>query len=78
MYVNCDIKLNCNLNLKCTYMGTFLQWNKTITILMLSCEGFPSGATVGYAKSQVRDILKGEFNKSVELQVHLFRYFILR
>ncbi|XP_069018167.1 UPF0606 protein KIAA1549 isoform X2 [Embiotoca jacksoni] len=31
--------------------------------------GFPSGATVGYAKSQVRDILKVEFNKSVELQV---------
>ncbi|KAM9854295.1 UPF0606 protein KIAA1549 [Aulostomus maculatus] len=31
--------------------------------------GFPSGATVGYAKSQIRDILKGEFNKSVELQV---------
>ncbi|XP_026032414.1 UPF0606 protein KIAA1549 isoform X1 [Astatotilapia calliptera] len=31
--------------------------------------GFPAGATVGYAKSQVRDILKGEFNKSVELQV---------
>ncbi|XP_028441988.1 UPF0606 protein KIAA1549 isoform X2 [Perca flavescens] len=31
--------------------------------------GFPSGATVGYVKSQVRDILKGEFNKSVELQV---------
>ncbi|KAM7414185.1 hypothetical protein PAMA_019144 [Pampus argenteus] len=31
--------------------------------------GFPSGATVGYAKSQVRDILKWEFNKSVELQV---------
>ncbi|XP_037623029.1 UPF0606 protein KIAA1549 isoform X5 [Sebastes umbrosus] len=31
--------------------------------------GFSSGATVGYAKSQVRDILKGEFNKSVELQV---------
>ncbi|KAK5867751.1 hypothetical protein PBY51_012215 [Eleginops maclovinus] len=31
--------------------------------------GFPFGATVGYAKSQVRDILKGEFNKSVELQV---------
>uniref|UniRef100_A0A3Q4HRV7 UPF0606 protein KIAA1549-like n=1 Tax=Neolamprologus brichardi TaxID=32507 RepID=A0A3Q4HRV7_NEOBR len=30
--------------------------------------GFPAGATVGYAKSQVRDILKGEFNKSVELQ----------
>uniref|UniRef100_G3PJW9 Uncharacterized protein n=1 Tax=Gasterosteus aculeatus aculeatus TaxID=481459 RepID=G3PJW9_GASAC len=30
---------------------------------------FPSGATVGYAKSQVRDILKGEFNKSMELQV---------
>ncbi|XP_044212756.1 UPF0606 protein KIAA1549 isoform X1 [Thunnus albacares] len=31
--------------------------------------GFPSGATVGYAKSQVRDILKLEYNKSVELQV---------
>lgn len=38
---------------------------------MLSSEGFPSGATVGYAKSQVRDILKAEFNKSVELQVNL-------
>ncbi|KAG7521648.1 hypothetical protein JOB18_003626 [Solea senegalensis] len=31
--------------------------------------GFPSGATVGHAKSQIRDILKMEFNKSVELQV---------
>ncbi|KAM4618188.1 UPF0606 protein KIAA1549 [Polymixia lowei] len=31
--------------------------------------GFNSGATVGYAKSQIRDILKSEFNKSVELQV---------
>uniref|UniRef100_A0A8C7MVT5 Si:ch211-1e14.1 n=1 Tax=Oncorhynchus kisutch TaxID=8019 RepID=A0A8C7MVT5_ONCKI len=31
--------------------------------------GFPPGATVGYAKSQVRDVLKTEFNKSVELQV---------
>lgn len=31
--------------------------------------GFPAGTTVGYAKSQIRDILKGEFNKSVELQV---------
>uniref|UniRef100_A0A673A0H5 Si:ch211-1e14.1 n=1 Tax=Sphaeramia orbicularis TaxID=375764 RepID=A0A673A0H5_9TELE len=30
---------------------------------------FPSGATIGYAKSQIRDILKVEFNKSVELQV---------
>ncbi|XP_029009597.1 UPF0606 protein KIAA1549 isoform X8 [Betta splendens] len=30
---------------------------------------FPSGATVGYAKSQIRDILKAEFNKSVELQI---------
>uniref|UniRef100_A0A3P9KLS9 Si:ch211-1e14.1 n=1 Tax=Oryzias latipes TaxID=8090 RepID=A0A3P9KLS9_ORYLA len=30
---------------------------------------FPSGATVGYAKSQLRDVLKLEFNKSVELQV---------
>lgn len=39
---------------------------------ILSSEGFPSGATVGYAKSQIRDILKVEFNKSVELQVKLF------
>ncbi|XP_055078209.1 UPF0606 protein KIAA1549 [Periophthalmus magnuspinnatus] len=31
--------------------------------------GFPFGATIGYAKSQVRDILKAEFNKSVEIQV---------
>ncbi|XP_036068470.1 UPF0606 protein KIAA1549 isoform X7 [Oryzias melastigma] len=31
--------------------------------------GFPSGATVGYAKAQLRDVLKLEFNKSVELQV---------
>ncbi|XP_071199922.1 UPF0606 protein KIAA1549-like isoform X3 [Salvelinus alpinus] len=31
--------------------------------------GFPAGATVGFAKSQVRDVLKTEFNKSVELQV---------
>ncbi|XP_029379670.1 UPF0606 protein KIAA1549 [Echeneis naucrates] len=31
--------------------------------------GFPSGATVGYAKSQIKDILKVEFNKSVELQI---------
>ncbi len=47
---------------------------------MLSSEGFPSGATVGYAKSQVRDILKVEFNKSMELQVNLsqqgLRYFL--
>lgn len=45
---------------------------------MLSSEGFPSGATVGYAKSQVRDILKGEFNKSVELQVILLLIFIYK
>ncbi|KAL0968498.1 hypothetical protein UPYG_G00267660 [Umbra pygmaea] len=31
--------------------------------------GFPTGATVGYAKSQIRDVLKTEFNKSIELQV---------
>uniref|UniRef100_A0A3Q0RK17 Si:ch211-1e14.1 n=1 Tax=Amphilophus citrinellus TaxID=61819 RepID=A0A3Q0RK17_AMPCI len=31
--------------------------------------GFPSGATVGYAKSQIGNILKGEFDRSVELQV---------
>uniref|UniRef100_A0A1A8IAI0 KIAA1549 n=1 Tax=Nothobranchius kuhntae TaxID=321403 RepID=A0A1A8IAI0_NOTKU len=31
--------------------------------------GFPPGVTVGHAKSQVRDVLKREFNKSVELQV---------
>ncbi|KAM4733393.1 UPF0606 protein KIAA1549 isoform 4-T4 [Anableps anableps] len=35
----------------------------------LTKTGFPSGATVEFAKSQVRDILKVEFNKSVELQV---------
>ncbi|XP_028970927.2 UPF0606 protein KIAA1549 isoform X1 [Esox lucius] len=31
--------------------------------------GFPAGATVGYAKSQIQDVLKTEFNKSIELQV---------
>lgn len=43
-------------------------------LTMISSEGFPPGVTVGYAKSQVKDILKAEFNKSVELQVnnHLF------
>ncbi|KAM4553554.1 UPF0606 protein KIAA1549 isoform 2-T2 [Fundulus diaphanus] len=35
----------------------------------LTQTGFPSGVTVGFAKSQVRDVLKVEFNKSVELQV---------
>lgn len=40
--------------------------------LVPSLQGFPSGATVGYAKTQIRDILKVEFNKSVELQVNLF------
>lgn len=38
-------------------------------LLFISPSGFPSGVTTGYAKSQVRDILKVEFNKSVELQV---------
>lgn len=43
---------------------------------MISSEGFPPGVTVGYAKSQVKDVLKAEFNKSVELQVnkHLFKW----
>lgn len=36
-----------------------------------SSKGFPPGVTVGYAKSQVKDILKLEFNKSVELQVNI-------
>ncbi|XP_061892037.1 UPF0606 protein KIAA1549 isoform X8 [Entelurus aequoreus] len=31
--------------------------------------GFPSGVSVGHAKSQIREILKHRFNKSVELQV---------
>ncbi|XP_061773847.1 UPF0606 protein KIAA1549-like isoform X5 [Nerophis ophidion] len=31
--------------------------------------GFPSGVSVGHAKSQVREILKHRFNKAVELQV---------
>ncbi|MEQ2255778.1 hypothetical protein ILYODFUR_017502, partial [Ilyodon furcidens] len=35
----------------------------------LTKTGFSSEVTVGIAKSQVRDILKVEFNKSVELQV---------
>lgn len=35
-----------------------------------SFEGFPPGVTVGYAKSHIKDILKAEFNRSVELQVN--------
>ncbi|XP_046720413.1 UPF0606 protein KIAA1549 isoform X1 [Silurus meridionalis] len=31
--------------------------------------GFPFGSTAGYAKAKVREILKAEFNRSVELQV---------
>ncbi|XP_049339567.1 UPF0606 protein KIAA1549 isoform X2 [Astyanax mexicanus] len=31
--------------------------------------GFPPGSTAGYAKAKVREILKAEFNRSVELQV---------
>ncbi|XP_066540889.1 UPF0606 protein KIAA1549 isoform X2 [Hoplias malabaricus] len=31
--------------------------------------GFPTGSTAGYAKAKVREILKAEFNRSVELQV---------
>ncbi|XP_051725710.1 UPF0606 protein KIAA1549 isoform X2 [Ctenopharyngodon idella] len=31
--------------------------------------GFPPGSTVGYAKAKVREILKAEYNRSVELQV---------
>ncbi|XP_067276300.1 UPF0606 protein KIAA1549 isoform X2 [Pseudorasbora parva] len=31
--------------------------------------GFPPGSTVGYAKVKVREILKAEYNRSVELQV---------
>ncbi|XP_060779657.1 UPF0606 protein KIAA1549-like isoform X2 [Neoarius graeffei] len=31
--------------------------------------GFPLGSTAGYAKAKVREILKSEFNRSVELQV---------
>ncbi|KAK3548702.1 hypothetical protein QTP70_017254, partial [Hemibagrus guttatus] len=31
--------------------------------------GFPLGSTAGYAKAKVREILKAEFNRSVELQV---------
>ncbi|XP_053091032.1 UPF0606 protein KIAA1549 isoform X2 [Pangasianodon hypophthalmus] len=31
--------------------------------------GFPLGSTSGYAKAKVREILKAEFNRSVELQV---------
>lgn len=74
MYRNCDV--TCNLNLKYTvhalYKNLFTMESDYNHSLMLSSEDFPSGATVGYAKSQIRDILKAEFNKSVELQVHLF------
>lgn len=35
-----------------------------------SFEGFPPGVTLGYAKSHIKDILKAEFNRSVELQVN--------
>uniref|UniRef100_A0A8C2BG86 Si:ch211-1e14.1 n=1 Tax=Cyprinus carpio TaxID=7962 RepID=A0A8C2BG86_CYPCA len=31
--------------------------------------GFPPGSTAGYAKAKVREILKAEYNRSVELQV---------
>ncbi|XP_055030194.2 UPF0606 protein KIAA1549 isoform X1 [Misgurnus anguillicaudatus] len=31
--------------------------------------GFPPGSTAGYAKAKIREILKDEFNRSVELQV---------
>lgn len=51
----------------------FLSWEKTKTALLISFEGFPSGVTIGFAKSQIKDILKGEFNNSVELQVNSTR-----
>lgn len=41
-----------------------------IAVFLNSFEGFPPGVTVGYAKSHIKDILKAEFNKSVELQVN--------
>ncbi|KAG7455875.1 hypothetical protein MATL_G00245700 [Megalops atlanticus] len=31
--------------------------------------GLPTGSTTGYAKSHIREILKSEFNRSVELQI---------
>lgn len=36
-----------------------------------SLAGFPLGSTAGYAKARVREILKAEFNRSVELQVNI-------
>lgn len=41
-----------------------------VTVFLNSFEGFPPGVTVGYAKSHIKDILKAEFNRSVELQVN--------
>lgn len=39
--------------------------------------GFPLGSTAGFAKAKVREILKAEFNRSVELQVNkLFVLFV--
>lgn len=43
---------------------------QVIAVLLNSFEGFPPGVTVGYAKSHIKDILKAEFNRSVELQVN--------
>lgn len=69
-------------NVKCVhyrclkFISNYFKMRRFITMLtMISSEGFPPGVTVGYAKSQVKDILKAEFNKSVELQVnkHLFK-----
>ncbi|KAJ8245413.1 hypothetical protein GJAV_G00270470 [Gymnothorax javanicus] len=43
--------------------------NITKTETYLVRAAFPKGSTVGYAKSIVREILKSEFNRSVELQI---------
>ncbi|XP_030646483.1 UPF0606 protein KIAA1549 [Chanos chanos] len=43
--------------------------NMTKTDTYLVRVGFPSGSTAGYAKAKVREVLKAEFNRTVELQV---------
>lgn len=65
----------------CSMCRTYSLYSKYVQYmrnykLLVSVQGFPSGVPVGYAKSQVRDILKAEFNRTVELQVMFFLFFV--
>lgn len=46
---------------------TKLKYNETLT--SVTPAGMPSGSSVAFAKAHVREILRREFNRSVELQV---------